>query len=477
MGRGSTAGSKTAAKSPAKSTTAGSTAGQKGLTEWHGFLKRHPETAFVDAFISDFCGTSRGKRLPVHEAAKLWETGLQMPFCLYFLDVTGEDLDPGQRSEARGDPDGSAWPVPGTLQAVPWAEMPTAQVLLTMPDQANQPCRVDPRQVLADLLARFRHRGLTPVVAVEMEFYLTDRRRGPSGEPLPPISPATGLPDRSRQLYSIASLDVYGAFIRDVAEAAKAQEIPASTAITENSPGQFEINLYHAPDALLAADHAVLLKRVIREIAKRHDFEATFMAKPFLDQAGSGMHVHCSLLDGKGGNVFADGSEIGGPVLRQAIGGLAATTAEAMALFAPNLNSFRRYQPGSLVPTAPSWGANNRSVAFRIPLSGDKARRIEHRIAGADANPYLAVAGILAGMLHGIERKLMPAAMAVGDVSGQRDPDLPVTWPAALDCLAAARILPDYLGADFLSLYVDSKRAEMEKFQRRISPQEYEWYL
>jgi glutamine synthetase len=441
------------------------------------FLKQFPDIQFVDAFISDMCGAIRGKRLPVADAGKLWTSGLQMPFCLYFLDVTGEDLDPGHRSEARGDPDGSAWPVSGTLQNVPWAAVPTAQVFLTMPEQVNQPCLVDPRQVLAGLLDRFKARGLTPMVAVELEFYLSDRQRGQQGEPLPPISPATGLPDRTRQLYSIAGLDVYGAFIRDVAAAATAQGIPASTAITENSPGQFEINLNHTPDALAAADDAILLKRVIREIAKRHNFEASFMAKPFLDQAGSGMHVHCSLLDAKGRNVFDDGSEIGSDLLRQAVAGLAATMGEAMALFGPNLNSYRRYQPGSLVPMAPTWGANNRSVAFRIPLSGGKARRIEHRIAGADANPHLAVAAILAGMLHGIERKLTPPTMAVGDVSQARDPKIPFTLASALDRLEAARILPEYLGSDYLSLYVDAKRAELEKFQRRISQQEYEWYL
>ena len=469
--------SSVAKPSVAKVGAAQKTTASSAAADFERFLKKYPDTQFVDAFISDLSGAIRGKRIPAAEAAKIWQAGVQMPFCLYFLDVTGEDLDPGQRSEARGDPDGSAWPVPGSLQLVPWAAVPTAQVLLTMPDQANQPCRVDPRQVLAALLARFAARGLTPMVAVEMEFYLADRRRGSQGEPLPPISPATGLPDRTRQLYSIAGLDVYGAFIRDVAAAATAQGIPASTAIVENSPGQFEINLNHTPDALAAADHAILLKRVIREIAKRHDFEATFMAKPFLDLAGSGMHVHCSLLDGKGKNVFDDGSETGSPLLRQAIAGLVATMGEAMALFGPNLNSFRRYQPGSLVPMAATWGANNRSVAFRIPLSGGKARRIEHRIAGADANPHLTVAGILAGMLHGIEGKLTPPAISTGDVSQRRDANLPFTLPAALDRLAAAKILPDYLGKDYLSLYVDTKRAELEKFQRRISQQEYEWYL
>jgi glutamine synthetase len=449
----------------------------KGRNPLARFLKTHPEIRQVDAFLADMNGIPRGKRFPVHEAAKIWDGGVQLPFCLYFLDITGEDLDPGGRSEARGDPDGNAFPVAGTLAPVPWAAEPTAQVLLTMPEQANQPCLADPRQVLAGVLARFRRRGLMPVVAVEMEFYLMDRKRGPLGEPLPPISPATGEPDSSRQLYSIGGLDIYADFVRDVAAAARTQNVPASTAIAENSPGQFEINLYHEADAVRACDHAVLLKRIIRSVAPRHGFGASFMAKPYLDRAGSGMHVHCSLLDAKGRNVFDDGGETGSALLRHAIGGLAATTAEAMALLAPNLNSYRRYRPGSLVPMGATWGYNNRSVAFRVPTGAPRARRIEHRIAGADANPYLAVAAILAGMLHGIERKLDPGAPATTDVSARIDPRLPFLWHEAIARLRKAKILPDYLGTEYLALYADAKAAELAKFNNAISPQEHEWYL
>src|SRR5688572_4164921 len=185
----------------------------KGGGELARFLKAHPDITQIDAFLADMNGVPRGKRFPVHEAAKIWSSGVQLPFCLFFLDVTGEDLDPGGRSEARGDPDGNAWPVAGTLAPVPWAAAPTAQVLLTMPDQKNQPCLVDPRQVLGRLLGRFGQRGLRPMVAVEMEFYLIDRKRGPMGDPLPPISPATGEPDTTRQLYSIGGLDIYADFV------------------------------------------------------------------------------------------------------------------------------------------------------------------------------------------------------------------------------------------------------------------------
>src|SRR4051812_47092733 len=183
------------------------------------FLKAHPKVTQVDAFLPDMNGVPRGKRFPVHEAAKIWDSGVQLPFCLYFLDVTGEDLDPGGRSNARGDPDGNAWPVAGTLAPVPWAAEPTAQLLLTMPEQENQPCLVDPRQVLTRVLARFAEHELTPMVAVEMEFFLMDRKRGALGEPLPPISPATGEPDSSRHLYSISGLDIYADFVRDVVAA------------------------------------------------------------------------------------------------------------------------------------------------------------------------------------------------------------------------------------------------------------------
>lgn len=441
------------------------------------FLKAHPGTLHVDAFLPDMNGNPRGKRFPAHEAAKIWTGAVQLPFCLYFLDATGEDLDPGGRSELRGDPDGNAWPVPGTLVPVPWAPEPTAQVLLTMPEQANQPCLVDPRQVLGQLAQRFANRGLTPVVAVEMEFYLMDRKRGSMGEPLPPISPATGAPDNARQLYSIAGLDIYADFVRDVAATAKAQNIPASTAIAENSPGQFEINLTHCADPVAACDHAVLLRRIIKSVAPRHGFAATFMAKPFLDKAGSGMHVHCSLVDDKGRNLFDNGKEDGTALLRHAIGGLIATTPEAMLLLAPNLNSYRRYKAGALAPMAPSWGYNNRSVAFRVPAGAAKARRVEHRIAGADANPYLALAAVLAGMLHGIEKKLDPGKPATTDVSGEIDRNTPFRWHEAIDKLRKAKVLPQYIDSGYLALYADAKEAEMHKFNAAISPQEHAWYL
>ena len=454
----------------------------RSSSDFDAYLKRHPRTLHVDAFLHDLNGNLRGKRLPAGEAAKLWKSGLEMPRCMLFVDPTGDDLDPGGRSTSRGDPDGAARPLPGMLAPVPWADEPTAQVLLQMTDpagdrNAGQPSRYCPRAALGGTLARFRKLGMIPVVAVELEFYLFGRERDADGRPAPVTNPLTGKTETSKQPYSIDDLDAYGAFIRRVASYARAQDIPASTAITEYSPGQFEINLRHHPDAVAACDHAVLLKRAIKAAARIDGHHASFMAKPFLDAAGSGMHIHVSLIDGKGSNLFGENGAKGEALLTQAIAGLQATMAESMAIFGANLNGFRRYRPGHNVPITPTWGRNNRSVAFRIPAGDGPARRIEHRVAGADANPYLVVAAVLTGLLHGIEGKLKPTPETEDDAGDDADPAIPFEFMPALERFAAAKILPRYIAPDMLDLYRDQKRAEMAKFMGTISRQEYDWHL
>ena len=221
----------------------------------------------------------------------------------------------------------------------------------------------------------------------------------------------------------------------------------------------------------------MLLKRAIKAAARVDSQQASFMAKPFLDAAGSGMHIHVSLVDKSGKNVFGETGSKGETLLRQAIAGLQAAMPESMAIFGANLNSFRRYQPGHNVPITPAWGNNNRSVAFRIPAGGGPARRIEHRVAGADANPYLVMAAVLAGMLHGIEERLTPTPETKGDAGDDADPKVPFEFTAAVERLAKAKILPRYVAPDMLDLLRDQRRAEMHKFMGVISRQEYDWYL
>jgi glutamine synthetase len=201
------------------------------------------------------------------------------------------------------------------------------------------------------------------------------------------------------------------------------------------------------------------------------------MAKPYAEESGNGLHIHMSLLDRDGRNLFDDGTERGSAAMRHAIGGLQATTAEAMAICAPNANSYRRYQEGSYAPTSTAWAYNNRTTGIRIPAGGGAARRIEHRFAGADANVYLVAAAFLAGAHHGIVKELRADDPVDGNAYAKPGAPLPVTWQDALRAFDAATVLPDYLGAEFCRIYALGRRVERRKFRSVVTPLEYEWYL
>ena len=446
--------------------------------EAHAFLARHPATELVDAFVSDLSGVLRGKRLRRHEVDKLFGEGLQLPGTTYLLDVTGFSVDPGGRGFSDGDPDHVACPIPGTLVPVPWAERPTAQVLLWQFEQDGAPFVADPRQVLARVVDRFAAEGLRPVCAVELEFYLVDRVRAAGGAPQLPITTRTGRRGRDVQVYGMAEIDDFGGLFAEIADVCDAQHVPAGTASTEFAPGQYEINLAHGDDPLAAAYHGVLLQRIIKSAARRHGVEATFMSQPFAGQAGSGLHLHISMLDRDGRNIFdAQGRPEGSAALRRAVGGMAATMDEAMAIFAPNANAYRRIAPGAYAPNAPTWAVNNRTVAIRVPGGAADSRRVEHRLAGADANIYLALAAVLAGIHHGLNEDLDPGPPIIGNAYQQAGPSLPSHWRAALDAFAAAKVLPEYLGAEYCRLYHATKTGEMGRFYGEVPPIEFEWYL
>jgi glutamine synthetase len=361
---------------------------------------------------------------------------------------------------------------------VPWQKRPMAQLLLTMVDGASaQPFFADPRAVLSNVLDKFKALKLTPVVAVELEFYLIDRQRVNTYTPQPPISPFTGMREESTQVYAIQDLDDFDDLLEDLAQCIEVQDLPADTAVAEYAPGQYEINLVHQPDALRACDDAFLLKRLIKGVTIEHNYEATFMAKPYDDKAGSGTHIHVSLIDENGVNVMSKESGEYTDMLRWAIGGLMATMHEGMAVFAPNANSYRRFRLNSFVPNCPAWGVNNRSVSLRIPTGGPDATRVEHRVAGADANPYLLVATVLAGMHYGIVNKVDCGSETKGNAYAQHKSSLPNTWIWALEEFEQAKIIPEYLGKEFCKVYLACKKAEYNEFNYHVSPLEYQWYL
>ena len=440
-------------------------------------LAEHPDTKWVDVIYADLSGVVRGKRYPVAQLGKLLSGTMGMPGSVFLLDTAGASHDPCGYGFSDGDPDSPVRVDPATLKPVPWAAVPTAQALLRFYEKDGSPFRFEPHTVAGRILARFAELKLRPVVAFELEFYLVDRQRAQGGAPQPPISPVTGARDRETQVYAMNDVDAYAAVLQDVAEACAAQDIPCGAISSEYAPGQFEINLQHLDDPLTAADHAVLFKRAVKGVARRHGMQATFMAKPYPDQAGSGLHLHMSLVDQAGRNVFDGGRKPASQRLLHAIGGILDLMPESMALLCPNVNSFRRFKPNIFTPLRRCWGYENRSVALRVPLGEGKARRIEHRIAGADANPYLVLATLLAGVHHGLSKKIDPGPPFEGNAGYAYDPDVPFRPRRALERLQAGGALTGYLGEDYAQAYAACKLAELDSFESEISDKEYAWYL
>lgn len=357
--------------------------------------------------------------------------GRRMPLSLLGMDV-GEDIEGNELVWDTGDADGLCDFTGRPLSPVDWIAAGGIRALVDAAEDGS-PFMGDPRRALAAVVDRYKALGLTPVVATELEFYVVD----PSGAvPQPPRSPVTGKRLNTDGALSLDELQHFDAFLNEVYDACASQGIPADAAISENGAGQFEINLLHVDDPLEAADDAALFKRLVRGIARKHGFAATFMAKPYGERAGSGMHVHFSLNDAAGRNVFDDGSALGTETLRHAVAGLLRTMQENALVFAPHENSFRRLLPGAHAPSAVAWGYENRTAAIRIPGGSPKARRIEHRVAGADANPYLVLTSILGGALLGIENQWQPPPPITGDAYSLELPTLPPDWASAIDTFA-----------------------------------------
>ncbi|MDA0703072.1 MAG: glutamine synthetase family protein [Proteobacteria bacterium] len=445
--------------------------------EAEAYLAAYPETETVDLLFTDLNGIFRGKQIPPTGLVDVFRNGIRLPGSIFSGDVTGASVIEAGLVWEVGDADQACIVVPGSLAPVPWRSGSAAQLLMTMENQDGTPYFADPRQALGRVVEGLAEDGLYPVVAFELEFYLLDRETGPDGAPQPPLSPRTGRRQREVQVYGMAELDEFEDLFRDLAAGAAAQGLPIDTTIAEYAPGQYETNLHHGGDPLRAADQALLLKRLVRGVAQSHCFDSTFLSKPFADQAGNGMHLHVSLCDGDGSNVFAAEANEGSAVLHHGIGGLGAAMAESMAIFAANANAFRRFEAGSYAPLAPSWGYDNRTVAFRIPFGPPESRRVEHRLSGADANPYLVLAAVLAGLHHGIARKLDPGERTVGNAYEQHGVAVPTRWEDALDALAEGEILPRYIDPELLRIYRQTKESERRSFLREVTPSERALYL
>jgi glutamine synthetase len=435
------------------------------------FFEQHPRIETVEAFVVDVNGVLRGKWLPRDGMKKAISAGLRLPLSAFAPDIWGNDVPGTGLIVETGDNDGVCSFVPDSLCVVPWLEAPTAQVML------QSDFFGDPRHVLAHVLSLYKKAGLTPVVAAELEFYLLDVTRDEKGAPQPPLNPSTRRRADEAHTYNLGEAEAFRKTFADISQFCRLQGIPADTMISENGPGQFEINLNHVPDALKAADHAVLIKRVIKGVAQRDGMAATFMAKPYAGKSGSGMHVHFSVLDKRGKNIFAGKDAKGSPALRHAIGGLLAAMADSMAILAPNANSYRRFQAGSHAPVKATWGYDNRSAALRVPESDIDATRIEYRVAGADVNPYLVLAVILGGALEGLTKKIKPAAPIKGNAAEAKAPALPTSWESALVLFEKSKFVDRFIGKKYKKLYLACKRQEKALLESQVSSAEHDAYL
>jgi len=447
------------------------------ISEIAALRRTHPAIRFVDVLLADLCGVPRGKRVTIDELPHVYEGGFLLPGSMFALDVRGMTVEETHLGFDDGDADRPCLPIANTLLPVPWSDGDVAQVQVTMRESDGQAFFGDPRRVLTNVLERFHQLGLTPVIAVELEFYFIDVERTAEGRIQPPRLPLTGRREFRAQINSMTDLNEYSAVLAAISAGCAAQQIPAGTALAEYGPGQFEVNLHHSADPLGACDEAIRFKRLVRGVATRHGMEATFMPKPYAEMAGSGAHLHVSLLDASGRNVFASADAADNETLRHAIGGLAASMSDAMLIFAPTINSYRRYRAEAYVPLNPTWAVNNRGVALRIPISDLENRRVEHRVAGADANPYLLAAAILAGIHRGITEQIDPGPPLSGNAYRNARPSLPLTWPEAALAFERSDFISEYFGEDFRHLFVTTRRGELHGFELQVSPLEYEWYV
>lgn len=440
----------------------------------NNWLRKHPQVRTIRVAAADLNGQARGKRIPTRFADKVTTEGTRFPMSVLNLDIWGEDIDDSPLVFDSGDADGVLKPTERGFMPMPWLDAPTALLPIWMFHEDGRPYAGDPRHALRAVLDRYRERGLTPVCAVELEFFLIDD----SGRKLQvPLSPRSGKRRKAAETLSIRALDQFDEFFTDLYDACEEMDIPADTAISEAGLGQFEINLMHCDDALRAADDAWLFKMLVKGLARRHGFAASFMAKPYEDYSGSGLHTHFSVLDTEGENVFDNGGPEGTAMMRHAVAGCMNAMSGCALVFAPHLNSFDRMVPGAHAPTGISWAYENRTSSIRIPSGSHKARRIEHRVSGGDVNPYLMLAAVLGAAMNGIEDGVEPPAPITGNAYAADLPQIPGDWQSAIDAFEASPEVARIFAPELIRNFVLTKRQELHYMQELTPQEQVEIYL
>ncbi|QYK00717.1 glutamine synthetase family protein [Shewanella psychrotolerans] len=440
------------------------------------YLKENKITE-VECVISDMTGIARGKIAPV--AKFIDEKGMRLPESVLLQTVTGDYVEDDIYDSLldKADIDFICVPDDNAIFMLPWCVEATAQVIHDTYDKMGNPIELSPRNLLKKVLKLYEDKGWKPVIAPEMEFYLTK----PNEDPDIPLSPPIGRSGRresGRQSFSIDAANEYDPLFEDMYDWCEAQGLDIDTLIHEEGTAQMEINFSHG-DALSLADQVFVFKRTLREAALKHNVCATFMAKPVTDEPGSAMHIHQSVVDAKSGkNIFTNEDGTKSAKFLSYIGGLQKYIPELLPLMAPNVNSFRRFLPGTSAPVNLEWGDENRTCGLRIPESSPQNRRIENRIAGADANSYLAIAATLLCGFMGMVEDVKPSTPVQGRANENRQGiSLPLTLEEALAVMSESSAVREYLGETFTNGYIAVKQADLENYRRVISSWEREFLL
>ncbi len=437
---------------------------------------------YLDILVASMSGIFRGKRIPASDIGKLVAGQLSLPRSIATMDIAGATPLCLKEGYGDGDPDTVYLPLKHSLAMVPQmgnSGKNRAQIMVTAdPKHKNTNAYQNPRAILAKALSLFHICGLFPQAAIELEFFLIDPASIKKGVLQPPKSQSSNRKVATEQCLGMGALEDFSPFLDKLQEVLKLQNLNPEALSAEYSQAQFELNQPHNKDLLYVCDQAMLLKHAVKSVARQFGLEATFMAKPYLELPGSGMHVHCSVLDKKGKNIFSSGKK--GALSQEffhAVGGLSKTACDFFPLLAPTGNSYRRFMGGAFAPVNSAWGYNNRSVALRVPLlHGTEDSRIEHRIAGADSCPYLTMAAVLFGIDYGMKNKVKPPKESVADKIYEKH-ILPWRWGEALYRFKKSAIAKNYLGADVHNFLHGYYASEYEAYHSYMPKRDIDRYL
>ncbi len=423
-------------------------------------------------------GIVRGKRITEPEFDAFFEGGTRAARSIYIYDSTGAIPTNLPYANSDGDPDFAVFGHEGTIRVKSDNSNHGANLQLFgyMLDDDGEVMSLDSRHILQKLINHFDSIGLKAMIGMELEFYLMKENPGSNYS----YSKLTNVPNSN----SIDDLNLMEDFFKGLSNEAAEQKISIQSLISESGSGQFEVTFSASDDLLLACDNFIFMKRLIRAQARKVGLISCFMAKPFTEESGSGLHVHISFYDKKTGKNIIAGNEVpelNTPCSKEAlyiISGMIELMDESIAVFAPNANSYRRFKQGSFAPINKSWAANNRTVAIRLPKATDKSARIEHRVPGVDANPYLVVSVIMTAAAEGLKVKKMPPPFMKNSAYGNNIvQDVPGYWSIALREFGKSKTIPKYMGAKFHEVYLKQREFECSEFHKVVGARDYRWYL